>query len=195
VNHHLRISPRLLALIPSAVAINLVVGTVVRELALPVYLDTMGTVLISVLSGVPAGVIVGGLSQLLIGLLTGYQYLPFVVIQWVLALLVVFVAWRRGFRNLWISAAWGVACGALCGAVSAVISYQFFGGVTGGGVAWIVAALRSAGVPLPIAVAASSLGTDVLDKAIVIVMIGVLLRSLPRRIVGRFPRAARAVNR
>ena len=42
VIHYLRISSRLFALVPAAVAINLVVGTIVRELSLPVYLDTWG---------------------------------------------------------------------------------------------------------------------------------------------------------
>ena len=68
-------------------AINLVVGSVAKELSLPVFLDTVGTVLVAVLVGFPEGALVGTVSQLLLGLLTGYQYLPFVVIQWLLALL------------------------------------------------------------------------------------------------------------
>ena len=173
-------------------AINLVVGAVVRELSLPVYLDTVGTVLVAVLAGFPAGALVGTMSQLLMGLLTGYQYLPFVVIQWLLALLVAGATRRGGFSSLWRTIAWGVACGACCGAASAVISYFLFRGGTGGGVAWVTAALRAAGYPLPIAVAIGSGTTDVVDKAIVIVVVGVLLRALPRRIMGRFPLAARA---
>ncbi len=73
MNHTLRISPRLFALVPAAVAINLVVGTIVKELALPVFLDTIGTVLVAVLAGALAGGLVGTFSQLLIGMLTGYQ--------------------------------------------------------------------------------------------------------------------------
>jgi energy-coupling factor transport system substrate-specific component len=191
----LRISPRLFALVPAAVAINLVVGGVVKELSLPVFLDTLGTVLVAVLVGFPAGALVGTVSQLLLGLLTGYQYLPFVVIQWLLSLLAAAATNRRGFASLPRTMLWGVACGLCCGATSAVISYFLFRGVTGGGVTWVTAALRSIGLPLPAAVAIGSSGTDVLDKTIVIIVVGVLLRALPKRILGRFPLAARAVTR
>jgi energy-coupling factor transport system substrate-specific component len=194
VNHTLRISPRLFALVPAAVAINLVVGTIVKELSLPVFLDTVGTVLVAVLVGWRAGVLVGTVSQLLLGLLTGYQYLPFVVIQWLLALLAALATNRRGFASLWRTIAWGAGCGACCGTLSSVISYYLFGGITGGGVSWVVTALRSFGASQPMAVFAGSASTDVLDKGIVIVVVGVVLRALPRRILGRFPMAARAVG-
>lgn len=189
----MRISPRLFALVPAAVAINLVVGAVVKELSLPVFLDTMGTVLVAVLVGARAGALVGTVSQLLMGLLTGYHYLPFVVIQWLLSLIVSAAANRRGFASVWRTAGWGIAAGLCCGALSAVISYTFFRGVTGGGVTWVTAALRSIGLSLPAAVAIGSSAADVADKTIVIIVVGVVLRSLPKRILGRFPRAARAV--
>lgn len=176
-------------------AINLVVGTVVKELSLPVFLDTLGTVLVAVLAGWRAGALVGTVSQLLLGLLTGYQYLPFVVIQWLLALLASLATSRRGFASLGRTIAWGVGMGLGCGAVSSVISYYLFGGITGGGVSWVVTGLRSLGASQPVAVFAGSSSTDVLDKGIVIVVVGFLLRALPRRILGRFPRAARAVGR
>jgi len=177
------------------VAINLVVGGVVKELALPVFLDTVGTVLVAVLVGASGGALVGTVSQLLMGLLTGYQYLPFVVIQWLLSLLAATATNRRGFATIWRTIGWGVAAGLACGAASAVISYVLFRGITGGGVTWVTAGLRSIGLPLPMAVAIGSGGTDVLDKTIVIVVVGVLLRALPKRILGRFPLAARAVSR
>jgi energy-coupling factor transport system substrate-specific component len=177
------------------VAINLVVGAVVKELALPVFLDTVGTVLLAVLVGFWAGALVGTVSQLLMGLLTGYQYLPFVVIQWLLSALVAAATDRRGFASLWRTIGWGIACGLCCGALSAVIAYVLFRGATGGGVAWVTAGLRAAGYPLPAAVAIGSGSTDVLDKTIVIIVVGVLLRALPTRILGRFPLAARAVTR
>jgi energy-coupling factor transport system substrate-specific component len=191
----LRISPRLFALVPAAVAINLVVGGVARELSLPVFLDTVGTVLVAVLVGFPAGALVGTLSQLLMGLLTGYQYLPFVMIQWLLSLLVTAATNRRGFSSPGRTIGWGVACGLCCGAASAVISYSLFRGVTGGGVTWVTTGFRALGYPLLWAVAIGSGSTDVLDKTIVIVVVGVLLRALPKRILRRFPLAARAVAR
>ena len=129
------------------------------------------------------------------GLLTGYQYLPFVVVQWVLAALAVSMIAAHGFASLWRTIAWGIAVGACCGLVSAVISYTLFRGSTGGGVTWVTAGLQAAGLPLPVAVAVGSGSTDILDKGLVMVTAGILLRGLPRRILGRFPLASRAIGR
>lgn len=188
-------SPRLFALIPAAVAINLVVGRVVAELSLPVYLDTMGTMLVAVLTGLPGGLVVGTVSQLLAGMLSGYQWLPFVVVQWLIALLAAGAAGKGGFARLPRSIAWGIACGVLCGLVSAVIAYLLFHGVTAGGVTAVGTLLRSLGLPLSTAVTISSVASDVADKAAAFAVVGMLLRSLPKRILGRFPWAARAVGK
>ncbi|MEP6590238.1 MAG: hypothetical protein ABJC19_03555 [Gemmatimonadota bacterium] len=188
-------SPRLFALVPAAVAINLVVGRIAAELSLPVYLDTLGTMLVAVLTGLPGGVLVGTVSQLLAGMLSGYQWLPFVVIQWLIALLAALAASRGGFATPFRSAIWGAGCGVLCGLVSAVISFVLFRGVTAGGVSAIGALLRGLGLPLSTAVTSASLLTDILDKTVAFLVVGALLRALPRRILGRFPVAARAVGR
>lgn len=188
-------SPRLFALVPAAVAINLVVGRVVAELALPVYLDTLGTMLVAVLTGLPGGALVGTVSQLFAGMLSGYIWLPFVVIQWLIAILAAVAAQRGGFATPFRSAAWGAACGVVCGLISAAISYLLFRGVTVGGVTAIGALLRGLGLPLSAAVTTASLLTDVIDKTMAFVVVGILLRALPKRILGRFPIAARAVGR
>ena len=91
-------SPRLFALIPAAVAINLVIGRIVNELSLPVYLDTLGTMLVAVLAGLPGGLLVGTISQLLSGMLSGYQWMAFTPLQWLVALLAVAAARSGGFR-------------------------------------------------------------------------------------------------
>lgn len=176
-------------------AINLVIGRIVAELALPVYLDTLGTMLVAILAGWRGGLIVGSVSQLLAGMLSGYQWIAFMPIQWLIAILAGGAAQGKGFASAWRSGAWGALCGLLCGATSAVISYLLFRGVTAGGVTAIGALFRSLGASLPVAVTAASVSTDLVDKTVAFVLVGFLLRALPRRILGRFPLAARAVGR
>ena len=171
------------------------IGQIASELSLPVYIDTLGTLLVAILAGLGGGLLVGTVAQVLSGMLRGYVWLAFTPIQWLIALLAAVAASRRGFRSVWSSAAWGVACGVVCGAASSVISYSLYGGVTASGVTAVGALLRSAGLSLPVAVTIASLSTDILDKTISFVVIGVLLRSLPNRIVARFPLAATAVGR
>jgi hypothetical protein len=60
-------STRTLVLIPIAIAINIAIGQLVYLLKLPIYLDSIGTVLVGALVGPWAGAVTGGLSNLLWG--------------------------------------------------------------------------------------------------------------------------------
>ena len=60
-------STRTLALIAIAIAINIVIGQLVFYLKLPIYLDSIGTVLVGALVGPWAAAVTGGLSNILWG--------------------------------------------------------------------------------------------------------------------------------
>lgn len=60
-------STRTLVLIPIAIAINIAIGQLVYILKLPIYLDSIGTVLVGALVGPWAGAATGGLTNLLWG--------------------------------------------------------------------------------------------------------------------------------
>jgi hypothetical protein len=59
------LSTATLSLMPVAIAINIAVGAIVVFLRLPIYLDSIGTVLVGVLAGPWAGALTGILSNLL----------------------------------------------------------------------------------------------------------------------------------
>ena len=62
---------RVIALMPVAIAINIVLGyTVQTVLKLPIYLDSIGTILVGVLAGPIPGALTGILSNLI------WQYAP-----------------------------------------------------------------------------------------------------------------------
>ena len=57
---------RVIVLIPIAIAINIILGqTVSAALKVPIYLDSIGTILVAVLAGPIAGAITGGLANLI----------------------------------------------------------------------------------------------------------------------------------
>jgi uncharacterized membrane protein YidH (DUF202 family) len=59
-------STRVIVLIPIAIAINIILGqTVSAALKVPIYLDSIGTILVAVLAGPIAGAITGGLANLI----------------------------------------------------------------------------------------------------------------------------------
>jgi hypothetical protein len=60
-----RLRTATLALIPVAIAINIAMGSIVAYLHLPIYLDSIGTVLVGVLCGPIAGALTGLLSDLI----------------------------------------------------------------------------------------------------------------------------------
>ena len=188
-------SPRLLVLVPSAVAINLAMGFLTNQLGLPLYLDTIGTVLTAALAGPVVGVVTGLVSQLVRSLYEGFIWLPFGLVQVVIALMAAFVARQGGFRSLAVSLAWGALVGIVAGAVSAVISHVVFRGVTATGVTAITTLLTGAGLTRAQAVGLASITTDLADKMIVLALAGAALRALPVRVAARYPWALRAVGR
>jgi energy-coupling factor transport system substrate-specific component len=181
-----------LVLIRLGVAVNLVIGQIVSALLLPVYLDSVGTIMVAALAGPRAAIVAGLVSQVLSAVISGnFAWLPFAVVQVVIALYAAAAARLGLFRRLATAIPAGLGLGAVAAACSAPIAYFVFGGVTGGGVTVITAVLRALGAPLGVAVASASFSTDLLDKAIACGLVSVLLRSLPRTLATRFPALAR----
>ncbi|MGH2465748.1 MAG: hypothetical protein ACRDGI_09840 [Candidatus Limnocylindrales bacterium] len=79
---------RTIVLIPIAIAINIGLGyTVQTVLKLPIYLDSIGTILVGVLAGPIAGALTGVLSNLIWQLIAGGTIGPFAVTAGVIGLL------------------------------------------------------------------------------------------------------------
>jgi energy-coupling factor transport system substrate-specific component len=70
-------STRTLVLIPVAIAINIVVGQLIILLKLPIYMDSIGTVLVGALVGPWAGALTGALANIIWGLTLAPLTLPF----------------------------------------------------------------------------------------------------------------------
>jgi energy-coupling factor transport system substrate-specific component len=189
------VTPRLLALIPSAVALNLAMGFVVNQLGLPVYLDSTGTVLAAALAGPGVGIMTGIVSQLVRSMVEGFVWLPFGLVQVLIAVFAGLAASRAGFRSVVRSGGWGLVTGLLAGLTSAVISYILFKGVTATGVTAVTTVLAGLGLSREAAITAASVGTDLLDKLLVFLLAGAALRGLPSRMLARYPLGARATGR
>lgn len=125
----------------------------------------------------------------------------FVALSWlVLALLVAVVV---GFLYLLLArrdlgVAFVFVGGAITGVVSAIISAPIsaivFGGVTGSGTDLLVAAFQQAGSDLQTAVLQQGLLSDPIDKVLTFFIVFLLLQTLSRRFVARFPQGEHAVG-
>jgi len=269
---------RTIVLIPIAIAINIILGqTVAAALKVPIYLDSIGTIIVGVLAGPIAGALTGGLANLIwtyilpapfhsdyaapffivaveIGLLAGifgrlgffrsrpgapvaqviiglvvvvavigaigFWGLPkeltffapvaegaagpspiFVVLGWLVALLLVasavaliaYLIVRRDVGVAYVFVA-GLICGVVSAIISAPISAQVFGGVTGSGTDFLVAAFQQAGNTLQESVLKQGLLSDPIDKTVTFVVVFAVLGGLSRRFVARFPQGEQAVG-
>ncbi len=89
---------RTLVLIPVAIAINIAIGTLVVFLKLPVYLDSIGTVLVGAIAGPWAGALTGALANLIWGLFTP-NIAPFFYVAAVIGLMAGFFGRRGVFQK------------------------------------------------------------------------------------------------
>ena len=85
---------RTLVLIPIAIAINIAVGELVVRLKLPIYLDSIGTVLVGAIAGPWAGALTGALANLIWGLFNPFAA-PFFYVAAVIGFLAG-IAGRQG---------------------------------------------------------------------------------------------------
>ena len=177
-----------LVLIPVAIAINIAVGTIVQRAGLPLYLDSIGTVLVGVLAGPWAGAVTGFLAN------TVWTFSGLFVqgIAWAgVAAIIGALAGafgKSGWMEKWSKAALaGLITGIIAAILSAPISAYVFGGVTGNlGNDAIVATFRSFGLDALFSNAAQGAFSDPLDKVITFVVVWAVLLAVPQRIKARF---------
>lgn len=172
---------RTLTLIPVALALNIVLGQVIGTmgLPLPLYVDSIGTVLVGALAGSWAGLATGVSSALVWG-----TFNP-TVVPFAAAYAFVGVSaglLRRFFTGEWWKLAlWGLVVGFVTALLSAPVASFIFGGTAGTGTGLLVTFYRSLGFEQLTAVFLQSWTSDPLDKLIVFMIVWLVIRWLPQR--------------
>jgi energy-coupling factor transport system substrate-specific component len=186
-------TPRLI-LIALGAALNCSIGAIVYLVKLPIYLDSIGTILIVLLlapdrtAAFMCAWAAGWVGLAVSGIIN--PFLPWfaltdVAIAAVAALLIVPAAATFRARPLRRGAfAFQVAlCGVVMGVVSAIVSapvvVYLFGGVTGSGSAFVVALFLKDGLHLMSAAVLSGLAADPLDKVLQVLLAALLYRVTP----------------
>jgi uncharacterized membrane protein len=99
----------ILAYSAMGIALNVILGTAVSSMKIPLlFLDTIGTVLISVLFGPWWGVLTGGLTNVVLGATTGAGAIFFALVNIVIALVVGFIARRFDYTKWYVALATGI---------------------------------------------------------------------------------------
>jgi hypothetical protein len=269
---------RTIVLMPIAIAINIVLGQAVAgALKIPIYLDSIGTILVAALAGPIPGALTGFLSNLLwtyvvpppfnsgpaaafavvavvigtiagfiarggwlrprpdqplkrlavgatvtVALILGMSYLAyrgyvaiigpaglavasenpaFVVVGYLALALIagtivglLYLLFARRDLTATFVVVGGLLTGLVAALVSAPIAANVFGGVTGSGTDFLVAALRQAGLDIQNATLGQGLISDPIDKVVTFFVVYLILSAMPLRMKARFPQGERLVD-
>lgn len=183
-------STKSLVLIPIAVGINLIGGTLCSMLKLPLFLDTIGTLVVACLAGPWVAALTGLLTNLFLAIVANPVNFPYAIVSVLVGLTAGYMA-RAGFFNKksGIVAVWLAVT--LVNAVSAALITSFvFGGATGiNGTSVITAAFVVALQDVLLSVFSSAILENLLDKGISVLIAYTIWRKIPRRLVSQYAMA------
>lgn len=178
-----------------AVVLNLALGQITSALKIPFYMDMVGTVLVAVLCGPWSAMIAGVLSNLLAAFVGNPTMMFFIPVVLAIALFTAFLARRGWFRRISFVVLGGVLQGVVAAIISAPIAAYLFGGVMFSGTDFLVLYFRSVGNSLLESVFFQGLASDPVDKTVTYVIVFLVIRSLPVRLVSRFHGGANVLPR
>jgi energy-coupling factor transport system substrate-specific component len=175
-------------LIPVAIAINVVIGQIVLVLRLPVFLDSIGTVLVAVIAGPWAGALTGTLSNILWGLLFDPHALPWFPVAMMIGFVAGWCAILGLFKSWWKVMITGFIIAITAAIVSTPIAVYLYGGITASGSSFITAFLLQTGRDLVPAVLSTLFLVEPFDKIATSLLAFVIIGGLSVRYLTRFPR-------
>ena len=187
----MQFSTKSLVLIPIAVGINLIGGTLCSALKLPLFLDMIGTIVIACLSGPWVAALCGLLTNLFLALVANPVYLPYALVSVLCGLVTGYMVKAGLFKKFWgVILTWLVCT--LVNVVSAsCITFFVFGGATGvTGTSVLTATLLAATKNIITSVLSSSMIENLLDKAIAFGIAYILVKKIPRRFMSQYASSA-----
>ncbi|TRZ47127.1 ECF transporter S component [bacterium] len=167
------------ALVPVAIALNIVGGMINTALHLPIFLDMIGTAVVAIVLGPWWGALVGALTNVIASFISGPIGLPFAACNVVGALV-----WGYAVRWGWAKKFWSFFLVNLLVAffvsLTAVPIYVFlFGGATGHFADMMTAAFLAMGNNLLVSVFSSNILVSLADKIISGFIALAIIEALP----------------
>lgn len=180
-------STKSLVLIPIAVGINLIGGTLCSTLKLPLFLDMIGTMVVACLSGPWVAALTGLLTNVFLALVANPVNLPYAVVSVLCGLVVGYMVKAGLFKKWWgVLIVWVVVT--LVNAVSAsLITVFVFSGATGiNGTSVLTATLVVAMKNIFASVFSSSIIENLLDKGIAVAVAYFIVKKVPKRFLSQY---------
>lgn len=183
-----RIPLTIIALIPFAAAINIVLGQIVGLSPVPLYMDTIATVLIGYLAGPAAGATTGAVTNIAWGLTINPTTIPFAAGAALIGLLAGYLGRAGIFASWWRAILSGIIVGIIAGFIGAPVAAYVYGGGLGVGTGSLVATLQATGQSLFAATTLQAVLSDAIDKGAVFFIVFIIGLGIPQRVKERFAR-------
>ncbi|MBI6871240.1 CD3073 family putative ECF transporter S component [Clostridium aciditolerans] len=162
-----------------AAAINIVLGTLVGQLKIPlIFLDTIGTIFAAVYFGPWYGAAVGAASNIITGMIFSPKDIPFFLVNVVVGLLVGYIAKKYGYGII-TAVVTGLILSVVCPLIGSPIAVWLYGGVTGSGNDFLVFWLRKSGADIFTSAFIPRITGNIIDKVISSVLVWALIKKLP----------------
>lgn len=182
-----------LVLIVICIAVNMGLGQLASTFKLPIFLDSIGTILSALLLGPWVALLTGLCTNLIWGLITGPIAAAFAPVAMVIGLTAGILNRRGLFRNLPLVVVSGVIITLCLTVVATPIRTYLFGGVTGSGADFFVAWMVATGNKLLQSVAWTVIGANLIDKVISCLVAWFLIKQMPSRVTSQFSDAKHLV--
>lgn len=170
-----------LSMIALGIAINFIGGTIALILRLPIYLDTIGTIIISGLLGPLPGAITGLLSGIISGVTTDVIALYFIPVQIVIGI-IAGLLFRTSYFDRWKTVIGVLILTVPSTLISSIIAAFVFGGITSSGSSIIVQLLNKFGLNMTASVFIVQIITDYLDRFITVTLVCYIIKALPENL-------------
>jgi len=177
-----------LALIAFAIVLNMAIGQLVSLLKLPIFLDSIGTILVGILAGPLAGGLTGLLTNLIWGLISSPVAAAFAPVAMIIGIVAGLCAKYGLFKTWWKVIIAGVIITIFNAIVAVPIRLYMFGGITGSGADFMTAYMLALGKDLFGSVVVTVFTSNLLDKVVTALISWGIVKALPGRTVSRLSR-------
>jgi len=167
-------------LIPIGIAINFVGAQIVLLLKLPIFLNTIGTILTAMIGGPWVGMVTGASTNLVVGITNPVSF-AFTPVQMAVGLVVGVLAMKGMYTKLWkvILASLVVVLTVLI--VASPIQVMMFGGATGNSSDALVATFLASGQQIWTAVFSTKILLESVDKILTnFIAFAIVMKMSPR---------------
>lgn len=178
-----------------AIVINIVVGQLVSLLKLPIFLDSIGTVLVGIMAGPWAGGLTGLLTNLIWGMISSPVAAAFSPVAMVIGIIAGLCAKYGLFRTWYLAVIGGIIITVFNAVVAVPIRLYMFGGITGSGADFITSYMLALGRDLFGSVVVTVFTSNLLDKVVTALLSWAIVIVLPERTAGRFARLNTATRK